>query len=203
MSIFLIRHGETASNATRILQTPDIPLNERGQAQAAQLARRLRELGIRRLLSSDHTRAAMTAEAIARACNVPIDWEQGLQERNFGDLRGQAYSDIPGDFFAQDYHPPGGESWPQFNLRVDRTWDRITRAWSSADGNLALVTHGLFCRSLVERRLELPQQAAPPRAFSNTSLTVIRSDPPWTVELLNCCEHLRENDAGARAGGIA
>ena len=32
MQIFLIRHGETAANAARIVQTPDTPLSERGIA---------------------------------------------------------------------------------------------------------------------------------------------------------------------------
>jgi len=45
MTILLVRHGETAGNAARILQRPDIPLNERGIRQAAQLAERLFGLG--------------------------------------------------------------------------------------------------------------------------------------------------------------
>ena len=33
MSILLARHGETPSNAARVLQLPDTPLSERGLAQ--------------------------------------------------------------------------------------------------------------------------------------------------------------------------
>ena len=41
MLIYLIRHGETASNVARILQTPDIPLSATGIRQAELVARRL------------------------------------------------------------------------------------------------------------------------------------------------------------------
>ena len=41
MTILLIRHGETALNAARIVQPADTPLSERGIAQARALARRL------------------------------------------------------------------------------------------------------------------------------------------------------------------
>jgi len=201
MPILLIRHGETASNATRVVQTPDVPLNERGLAQAERLAQRLATLGVQRLLSSDHTRAAMTAEAISKHCGVPIQWDPGLRERNFGELRGRLYTEIPGDFFGPDYEPPGGETWPQFNERVDQTWERVARSWTDDEGNLVLVTHGLFLRSLVERRVALGEHAPAPRAFRNTSLTLLQAAPPWMVKRLNCCAHLEEQEDLARPGG--
>jgi broad specificity phosphatase PhoE len=46
MPILLIRHGETDSNAARIVQTPDVPLSARGVAQAERLARRLAGAGV-------------------------------------------------------------------------------------------------------------------------------------------------------------
>ncbi|HEY9065800.1 MAG TPA: histidine phosphatase family protein, partial [Burkholderiaceae bacterium] len=41
MSLLLVRHGETALNATRVLQPADTPLSARGIAQAEAIARRL------------------------------------------------------------------------------------------------------------------------------------------------------------------
>jgi broad specificity phosphatase PhoE len=38
MTILVVRHGETDGNAARILQRPDVPLNERGMRQAEELA---------------------------------------------------------------------------------------------------------------------------------------------------------------------
>ena len=42
MAIYLVRHGETASNAARVVQTPEVPLSPRGEDQA----RRLSEAGL-------------------------------------------------------------------------------------------------------------------------------------------------------------
>ena len=57
MTILIVRHGETDGNALRILQRADVPLNERGQQQAAQLARRLCADGFVHILCSDFERA--------------------------------------------------------------------------------------------------------------------------------------------------
>ena len=42
--IYLVRHGETAANSRNIVQgQSNVPLNEKGLAQAARLAERLKE----------------------------------------------------------------------------------------------------------------------------------------------------------------
>ena len=61
--LFLIRHGETAGNALRIVQRPDVPLSPRGVAQAERLARRLAGQDVVRIVASDYARAVATAEA--------------------------------------------------------------------------------------------------------------------------------------------
>lgn len=189
MLIYLIRHGETASNAARILQTPEIPLSERGVRQADLLARRLAGAGISDVWSSDLTRAVMTAERLRDATNAKLELDPGLQERNYGDARGTAYADIGVDILAPDYAPPGGETWETFHARVDATWSRLTAALSRVRGNLAVVTHGLVCYSLATRQLRV-DSATPPVRWTNTSVTVIDGEHPWNVRLLNCSEHL-------------
>ena len=120
MKIFVIRHGETPSNAARIVQTPETPLSARGIEQAEQLARRLANSGIEQILSSDLPRAVMTAQRLEIATGAPISHDSLLQERNFGDVRGTAYSDLEADLFAADFSPPNGESWATFDARVAR-----------------------------------------------------------------------------------
>ena len=156
MAIFLIRHGETLGNAARIVQRPEIPLSPRGVAQAERLAQRLERAGIARMLASDLTRAVMTAEHLRQVTGLPIELDPLLQERNFGDVRGTPYADLGFDLFAPDYAPPGGETWEVFHSRVDRAWARVQEAAAATDGHLAVVTHGLVCRSLAARHLVLP-----------------------------------------------
>lgn len=200
--IVLVRHGETVGNAARIVQRPDIPLSERGIAQAERLARRLATAGITGILSSDLARAAMTAEHLARVTDLPIAFEPLLHERNFGDIRGIAYADLGFDPFDPDYAPPNGESWEVFHARVDRAWTRVREVAAATPGHLAVVTHGLVCKSLAGRHLALPDGAGVPERWENTSVTIVDARAPWRVRLLNCCAHLDDLTA-APAAGIA
>jgi len=203
MSIFLIRHGETLGNATRIVQRPDEPLSPRGVAQAERLARRLARAGIAAILSSDLARALMTAEPLRRATGAPLRLEPLLQERSFGDVRGTPYADLDFDLFAPDYAPANGETWEAFHARVDRAWAVVQEVAAATDGHLAVVTHGLVCRSLVGRHPVLPAGQAVPERWENTGLTIVAGPAPWRVALLNCVAHLDDlaaaplPDAGA------
>ena len=187
MSIWLVRHGETALNAARVLQLPETPLSERGLEQAAQLAVRLRSLPIERVLSSDYARATMTAELAARALGLPLELEPLLQERSFGALRGTAYADLPANVFERDFSPPGGESWDQFRSRVARAWSAVSERAAKLAGDLLVVSHGLVCSVVAEQYLSVTRDA--PRAFPNASLTRI-DGPPWRAALLACTAHL-------------
>lgn len=198
MAICLIRHGETDSNAARIVQTPEVPLSARGLAQAERLGRRLAEVGVGAILSSDLRRAVMTAERIQARTGAPITFDPGLQERNYGDVRGQAYATLGVDILAPDYEPPGGERWEDFHARVDAVWERVAAAAAVTDGNLAVVTHGLVCYSLALRHLQLASSDDLLVRWHNASVTVIDDQPPWAVRVLNCIAHLND---GAGANG--
>jgi 2,3-bisphosphoglycerate-dependent phosphoglycerate mutase len=188
--IFLIRHGETAGNAARIVQLPDAALSPRGITQAERLARRLASEGIALILSSDLERAMRTAEHVRRETGAPIEFDPLLQERNFGALRGTPYADLSFDLFAPDLEPPQGESWPTFHSRVDRAWEAIQARAAAVDGPLAVVTHGLVCRSLAARHVVLPDGQLVPERWENTSVTILAGPSPWRARLLNCIAHL-------------
>ena len=198
--LFLIRHGETEGNALRVVQHPHIPLSPRGIVQAERLALRLAGEGIAKIVSSDYARAMMTAEYLQRATRVPLAIEPLLRERNFGDLRGTPYAELGFDMFALEYAPPNGETWPMFHERVDRAWERVQElAASTTGGSLAVVTHGLVCRSLAAHHLILGAGDAVPERWENTSLTIVDWPAPWRVRLLNCVAHLDGLDAAPQA----
>ena len=196
MAIFLIRHGETLGNASRTVQLPDNPLSPRGIVQAERLATRLEGEGIAAILSSDFSRAAQTAERLARVTGLPVRHDPLLQERNFGDLRGTPYAELGFDMFAPGYAPPNGETWEVFHARVDRAWALIHACAAAVTSHLAVVTHGLVCRSLAARHLILPEGQAVPERWENTALTIIDQEAPWRVRLLNSIAHL--DDLAAR-----
>jgi len=190
MTILLVRHGETDGNAARILQRPDVPLNERGMRQAKQIAQRLLAYGFARVLCSDLLRARMTAAPLAARSGIAIEESPLLQERNFGDLRGMPYAELPEDPFGPDFAPPNGEDWPTFHARVADAFALIVSRRGSANGTLVVITHGLVLRALVERHAQLPEGTAAPERFDNTSVTMLHEAAPHRASLINCTRHL-------------
>ncbi len=190
MSILIVRHAETAENAVRVIQVPATPLSARGRAQAGRLAERVAESGVVRILASDLVRAVETATYVGVRTSVRVELEPTLRERDFGDLRGTPYTALTVDPFGLDYVPPNGESWAAFHARISIAWERIAYAAAETPGNLLVVTHGLVCRALVERHLDLPPGESPPAHWGNAALTEVDTMPPWTVRQLNCMAHL-------------
>ena len=189
MAIFIVRHGETDGNASRMIQSPETPLNERGIAQAEALAERLAGEGVARILASDYTRARMTAGALHRATGVSIEIDPRLRERDFGDWRGTSHDVVP-HFLDDGVAPPNGETWETFHVRAGAAWAHIANLAREAADNVVAVTHGLVCYSFALHHLALPAGIEADRGFQNTSVTVAGSRAPWTVTTLNCTAHL-------------
>jgi probable phosphoglycerate mutase len=190
MTILIVRHGETDGNAARILQRPDVPLNERGKRQAEQLAQRLFARGFACIVCSDLLRARMTAAPLAARSGIAVEESPLLQERNFGDLRGVPYAELAEDPFGPQFAPPNGEDWPTFHARVADAFAFIVNRRRRVNGTLVVVTHGFVCRALVERHALLPEGVVVPERFDNTSMTVLHEDAPHGVGLVNCTRHL-------------
>jgi probable phosphoglycerate mutase len=190
MAIFLIRHAETVSNATAVVQLPTASLSARGERQARRLAARLAGAGIARIVSSDLERARMTAERLQEATGAVLEFDAALRERDYGDIRGTPYADLDVDIFAPDYAPPGGETWAVFHARVDCVWARMLERAATEGGHLAVVTHGLVCRAVATRHLDLPDGSPLPRLWGNTSVTVIEDANLRRVTRLDCTAHL-------------
>jgi broad specificity phosphatase PhoE len=213
MAILLIRHGETLGNRNRIIQVPETPLSDRGLEQAARLGQRLSSAPIREIWTSHLSRARMTAQAVEETTGAPLLEVPDLEERNLGSLRGTPYADLDFDPFMEGYAPPEGETWEVFYDRVDRTWEKIERHWvdhfsdASETTHFAVVSHGLFLRALIERRLLTDEQLATHGdenreiVIGNTALTVVapgvpgKGRPEHRVELIACTAHLDESSA--------
>lgn len=196
--LHLVRHGETALNAARVLQPADTPLSAQGRAQAEALARRIAawpgdegDRPIAGVLASDLPRALATAEPIARACGVPLETSVLLHERNFGDFRGRRYDDLGFDPLTQADAPPGGESLAAFLARCDAAWAALQAVQARLGGPLVVVTHGLVLRGwLAGVPLRLPVGMAAPSAWHNTGLSSLGDDTGHALQRVNCTAHL-------------
>ena len=112
---------------------------------------------------------------------------------------GTPYADVGFDMFAPDYAPPHGETWAALHARVDRAWARVQALAAATDGHLAVVTHGLVCRSLAARHLVLRDGEPVPLRWDNTSVTIVDFPAPWRVRVLNCVAHLADLEAAPAA----
>ncbi len=204
MSLILVRHGETALNAARVLQPADTPLSERGLRQAEAVAERLATLGIAGILSSDLPRTLQTAQALARRTGLAVETTELLRERDYGDLRGRPYDGLGFDPLTMEDAPPGGESATAFRARVEQAFALAVQRRAALGGTLAVVTHGLVLRAMLAGHVQLPAGGALPLRIGNTSVTVCAAAAPHAVELLDCVRHLDgelAHDGASLSGG--
>jgi probable phosphoglycerate mutase len=142
--LWLVRHGETPASRGRTLAGwTDVPLTERGEAQAAALRPVLAGEPFDGVWSSDLRRAATTARL---AWGEPSQ-DRRLRELNFGELEGAAFGAIdPGVQEAllrfEGFITPGGESFDDLRARVMSFVDELP------PGRHALFTHGGVVRLL-------------------------------------------------------
>lgn len=94
-TIYLIRHGLTDWNKKRLMQGQvDIPLNEEGERQAKELAKKLANVNFDAIFSSDLSRAKRTAEIIALEKKIAIYTNKVLRERSFGLFEGKHVNEV-------------------------------------------------------------------------------------------------------------
>jgi probable phosphoglycerate mutase len=180
--ILAIRHGETAWNAdTRIQGHIDIPLNVKGQWQAAQLAKALAAQDkLHAVYSSDLKRAHQTATAVAALQGLEVVSHPGLRERGFGAFEGKTFAEIeialPEDSLLwrkRDPHwtpPHGGESLIVMEQRVRQTLNEL--ASQHTGQHIALFAHGGVMDLLY--RIATQQDLQAPRTWALTNTAINR-----------------------------
>ena len=169
---YFLRHGETAGNHARIIQSPTDPLNETGRRQAEAAAQMLRDAPFERIFASDFRRAHETAKTVARATSKPLRVLPTLGERVFGRFAGA--SNIHLDWAA---HPPGGESLYAF---VSRTKAGLADAVGRGVMPL-IVAHGGTLRVLAGALGMVPPDLAVANA---TPLLFQREGEQWRLDLV-------------------
>ncbi len=138
--LILLRHGRTASNASRrLLGRMDVPLDDLGRRQAEALGRSPLLRPVTRVVSSPLRRARDTAAALGRPVTVDERWTEidygifdGLELDRAGDLFRQWGRDI-------GFIPEGGESLMSLGSRVRAACDDL---WPEASvDDVVVVSH--------------------------------------------------------------
>ena len=147
MKLYVARHGETQWNAmNKICGRTDIPLTQRGLAQAKALAENTADLNIDIIIASPMIRAQQTAAAVSERCGIPVFTDERLIEQDFGIFEGMDRS-TPEYLankrqFASRY--PGGESQMIVAHRVYGLVEELKEKYPGR--NILLVCHGGVCR---------------------------------------------------------
>ena len=181
VTLVLWRHGQTAYNVERRFQgQSDVPLNELGRRQAAQAARYLAALRPAAIYSSDLSRAAGTAAALARLTGLTVQLDKDLRERGGGSWEGLTETEIRERFPVErvTWSPPDGESAAAVADRASAALYRI--ADSVPGGSMAVVvSHGAALGMAAARLLDIPWEPRVLGPFGNCRWSVLSRRRAW------------------------
>jgi len=177
--IYLVRHGETDWNAAGRWQgQSDVPLNETGREQARFTARKLadKNISVKRVYTSDLSRARETAEIIAKTLGAEVAVKEAFREVCVGDWEGLHHAEIRRqelfpEFELGETRAPNGE-----NKR--EVYDRVVKALygiaETETGDFAVATHSLVIRMLVCHILNTPISDWETFAIDNGAVTTVK-----------------------------
>jgi broad specificity phosphatase PhoE len=157
-SVYLARHGETAYNHEgRFQGQQQVPLNDTGRAQAAELAERAAGYDFRALWCSPLLRARETADIVAARIGLEPREDARLMETDAGDWTNLTFVDVRAraparfDAFAAadpGFAFPGGESFAEQEVRVSAALTDV----EAGDLPALVVCHGMVIRAAFASR---------------------------------------------------
>lgn len=148
--MFLIRHGETDEDTgenPKFLGPGEIPLNDAGKKQMADVAEFLKSRNIAWLLSSPIPRSKESAAIVGVALNLPVRVFDAARDWNIGAAAGGTVKQLlPFTMFFErnpDIPIPGGEPHAEWWTKAgDGTEYLLDQPYEDAE--LAVMTHSRF-----------------------------------------------------------
>jgi len=201
-TVVLVRHGLTKLTGPVLAGwTPDLHLDERGAAQAAAVAERLRPLPFDAVVSSPLDRCLDTATAVLEGRDQELHVDDRLGECRYGDWTGRPLKELAKDplWKVVQTHPsavvfpgPEGEALRDTQARAVNA----VRDWNARLGTEATwlaCSHGDVIKAIVADAMGLHLDSFQRIAIDPCSVTVLRYTElrPFVV---------RVNDTG---GGVA
>jgi len=196
LNVYLLRHGETQWNAdgNRYCGRTDIPLTEKGIAQAEFVHDQLKELDFDAVYSSPLQRALHTARIASGRNDVITD--ERLIEVNFGNWEGKTKE----EFIAEDAslwnnwcNDPSqtkaggaGETASEVVKRVNNFYESVLEKYPS--GNILSVGHNGINRLYLSWKLGMNLKHYRRIVQGNSSITLFSLDEKTselTLKLLN------------------
>jgi 2,3-bisphosphoglycerate-dependent phosphoglycerate mutase len=171
-TLVLLRHGESQWNLeNRFTGWIDVPLSEKGIEEAKSAGEKLKQYRFDHAFTSVLKRANDTLNIVLDIIGqktIPIDYNQALNERHYGDLQGlnkaetaKKYGDAQVKIWRRsfDVPPPNGESLKNTLERVLPYWESNILPCVKKGERLIIVAHGNSLRSLVMHLDNLSKEA--------------------------------------------
>ncbi len=190
MTLWVVRHGRTAANASGLLlgSRLDPGLDALGRRQAAALVTAVGQA--RRVVCSPLRRTRETAAALG----LPVTVDERWVELDYGLLDGTPLAEVAGDTWAAwradiDFVPGGGESLAALGRRVRAACDDL--AEEARQHDVVVVTHVSPIKAAVAWALGVPDEAVWRMYCAPASVTEVgTSGAVPSLRAFNCTAHL-------------
>jgi broad specificity phosphatase PhoE len=212
MHLLLVRHGETEWNVQRRIQGwTNSSLTEFGLSQVALLGKRLEDVPLTAVYSSDAERAQQSALAAIGTHSLTLNTVIGLRETSWGTWEGktgQELADEEPDLWAKfldrgqqdasadqaDWESttlvPEGESMLHASYRINSAVETIIGQHKEVDDFVLIVGHGGSLRFVIAALLKMRPSSSRLFHLDNASLSHFVIDSSrTTVKLLNDSSH--------------
>lgn len=154
--VYLVRHGESVTNATKIHLGPSVELTELGKRQAEAVAKRLHTFGATRLIASPYERTRATGEEIACALGLPLEYSELFVERRGPSVVHNRHGDEPEvqrvwheistNAHIADWRHSDEENFEGLSLRARQA---LAYLEGLPEECVLIISHGMFMKMLL------------------------------------------------------
>ena len=171
--LVLIRHGQSQWNLeNRFTGWTDVPLTERGRADAALCGQHLTDLHFEKAFCARLERAIDTLKIILKEIHqekISIVYDSGLNERHYGDLQGLNKAETAAKYGQEKVHlwrrsyttrPPNGESLEDCGIRSLRFFQNYILPKVESGKNILVIASGNSFRPIMKYLGNLDDETA-------------------------------------------
>lgn len=206
--IYLVRHGQTDTNALDVVSGENGFLSPRGREQAEKLAERFLHVDFNHLISSDYKRATETASFIAKVKSREIVVEPLIRElRRPTEFHGVSRTSDKYLAFLKaldkhvtdpDWHFSDEENFFDLYKRVKMFFNKI----EELEGDMVVVSHSRIITTMTmyvvtgkQLTPDLWSSGMRHMTVSNTGITTLQYDTEmkeWKLQMFNDHSHFAE-----------
>ena len=202
-TFYIVRHGQTNWNILGKTQGHgNSDLTPKGESQALELSKAIKEYPIDYIYSSDLGRAVQTAEIIGSTIGVDVIQTPSIREMGFGDWEGLLIEEIKKDH-AKTYETwrnqphlvniPNGETLHIIKDRVDAFIKELNEKYDNK--HILLVSHSVTVRVMLLSFLNSGVENIYRIKQDNTALNIVeyRDYGPVVIKM-NDTSHMKNNE---------